>query len=233
MTNTFPATDIAFALGIMALLGSRAPLSLKVLLTAIAVIDDLGAIIIIALFYTDDLSVLSLVLSAVGMVVLIVLNRTGVKKIAPYILTGIFLWVCVLQSGVHATLAGVITGLAIPLKKGDDGQRHETPVLVRQLAEPVEGAGRTGEDRFAIHVTEDVGGELGGRVVAPGPVLLQGLHDDPVEISADRPGQRRRVGVAAPGDIDERVPHRAEADGRPWRLDFLEDSLHLLERRRP
>ncbi|WP_419903045.1 Na+/H+ antiporter NhaA [Kiloniella sp.] len=109
------ATDIAFALGIMALLGNRVPLSLKILLTAIAIFDDLGAIIIIAFFYTAELSLISLALAAVALFGLVVLNRSGVTAKTPYILVGIILWVCVLKSGVHATLAGVAIGFAIPL----------------------------------------------------------------------------------------------------------------------
>ncbi|HET8726171.1 MAG TPA: Na+/H+ antiporter NhaA [Alphaproteobacteria bacterium] len=113
------ATDIAFALGILALLGSRAPLSLKVLLTAIAIIDDLGAIVIIALFYTADLSVGALAFAALAIVVLVALNRLGVTRTTPYVLTGIVLWTLVLKSGVHATLAGVVVALAIPLAPKD------------------------------------------------------------------------------------------------------------------
>lgn len=114
------ATDIAFALGVLALLGKRAPLSLKVLLLAVAIIDDIGAIIIIALFYTAEVSSFSLMLSAVGIVILMLMNRLGVVRVAPYILVGTFLWICVLKSGVHATLAGVIAALSIPLS-GKDG----------------------------------------------------------------------------------------------------------------
>ncbi|MGQ0673543.1 MAG: Na+/H+ antiporter NhaA [Hyphomicrobium sp.] len=109
------ATDIAFAVGVLALIGSRVPPALKVFLLALAIIDDLGAIIIIALFYTVDLSTLALALAAMGLAALALLNLRGVMRIAPYILAGVFVWICVLKSGVHATLAGVATGFAIPL----------------------------------------------------------------------------------------------------------------------
>ena len=114
------ATDIAFALGILALLGTRAPLSLKVFLTAVAIIDDLGAIIIIAIFYTSQLSLASLALAAACLVVLAVLNRMGVTRITAYAIVGLVLWVCVLKSGVHATLAGVALAFAIPLRATDE-----------------------------------------------------------------------------------------------------------------
>lgn len=125
------ATDIAFALGVLALLGKHAPLSLKILLLAIAIIDDIGAIIIIALFYTADVSSFSLILSAVGVAVLILMNRLGVVRVAPYILVGTFLWICVLKSGVHATLAGVLAALAIPLnaKDGTSPLKHLEHIL--------------------------------------------------------------------------------------------------------
>ncbi len=109
------ATDIAFALGILALLGSRAPISLKVLLMAIAIIDDLGAIVIIAVFYTSNLSVEALLVGLAAVAGLVAVNRLKITHPAAYLLLGIALWVCVLKSGVHATLAGVITAFAIPL----------------------------------------------------------------------------------------------------------------------
>ncbi len=113
------ATDIAFALGILSLLGDRVPGTLKVFLTAVAIADDLGAIIIIALFYTADLSVSMLILAIAALALLLALNFFNVTRIAPYVIVGVILWVFVLKSGIHATLAGVTTAFAVPLKSKD------------------------------------------------------------------------------------------------------------------
>ncbi len=113
------ATDIAFALGILSLLGSRVPASLKIFLMALAIIDDLGAIVIIALFYTSDLSTLSISIAAVSLLILFLMNRMDVAIKSAYILVGIVLWVSVLKSGVHATLAGVALAFMIPLSSRD------------------------------------------------------------------------------------------------------------------
>jgi len=109
------ATDIAFAVGVLALLGRHAPPSLKIFLLALAILDDLGAIVVIAAFYTAGLSWLALGLAGLGVAGLAALNLAGVQRLGGYILIGAFLWVCVLKSGVHATLAGVVTAFAIPL----------------------------------------------------------------------------------------------------------------------
>ena len=121
------ATDIAFALGILSLLGNRVPAALKVFLLALAIMDDLGAIIIIAIFYTQDLSVLSLVVAGSALLVLALMNRFGVRKLGLYMLVGVIMWVSVLKSGVHATLAGVLLAFTIPLrfKDGTDGYVHK------------------------------------------------------------------------------------------------------------
>ncbi|WP_414166214.1 Na+/H+ antiporter NhaA [Superficieibacter sp. BNK-5] len=116
------ATDIAFALGVLALLGSRVPISLKIFLSALAVLDDMGAVIIIALFYTGGISAAMLAAAAGIVVLLMVMNRMGVKRLTPYLLAGALLWFFMLQSGVHATIAGILLALFIPLKGKDEQQ---------------------------------------------------------------------------------------------------------------
>ncbi len=125
------ATDIAFAVGVLTVLGTRVPASLKIFLLALAIIDDLGAIIIIALFYTGGLSTLALLVAAVAMVVLLAFNLGGVMRPTAYYIVGVALWLAVLKSGVHATLAGVLCAAFVPLK----GRRGSEPSPLRTLEE--------------------------------------------------------------------------------------------------
>ena len=115
------ATDIAFSLGILSLLGSRVPISLKIFLTALAIIDDLGAILIIAFFYSGDLSLSYLSLILISYIFLLVLNKFGVRKFAPYLLIGAFMWFFTYKSGIHATIAGVLLATSIPHRVKDKG----------------------------------------------------------------------------------------------------------------
>lgn len=131
------ATDIAFALGVLSLLGNRVPPALKVFLLTLAIADDLGAIVIIALFYTTELSVVSLVVASCAIGVLLIMNVRGVRGTAPYLLVGLVLWTAVLKSGVHATLAGVILGLIIPDSSRDANMRSNLAHMQAELHGPV------------------------------------------------------------------------------------------------
>src|SRR5699024_4941914 len=127
------ATDIAFAIGILSLLGSRVPNSLKIFLVSIAIFDDIGAILIIALFYTSDLSLLSLAVAGICLPFLYFLNKRNVTAITPYIFFGIIMWIAVLKSGVHATLAGVLLALFIPMVNTDDPEHSPLEDLEHDL----------------------------------------------------------------------------------------------------
>jgi len=129
------ATDIAFAIGILSLLGSRVPTSLKVFLTALAIIDDLGAIIIIAIFYTTSLSFTNLFIALAIFGMLLVLNRLKVHNLIPYLLGGVAMWYFMLHSGVHATIAGVLLAFAVPF--GDGGEKSPSYILQHFLHKPV------------------------------------------------------------------------------------------------
>jgi len=122
------ATDIAFALGILSLLGNRVPVSLKIFLMALAIIDDLGAIVIIAIFYTSDLSILSITVATLSLLTLIAFNIFGISKKAAYFIVGTVLWISVLKSGVHATLAGVALAFTIPMKAKNENQQPFSPL---------------------------------------------------------------------------------------------------------
>ncbi len=155
------ATDIAFALGVLALLGSRVPVALKVFLLAVAIIDDLAAIIIIAVFYTSELSMTALLISAIGVGGLAALNIAGVTRLAPYILVGVVVWAFLLKSGVHATLAGVATALFIPNLKAKDAAEtlldkteHELKPWVMFAIMPIFAFANAGVALWQLSVTD-------------------------------------------------------------------------------
>jgi NhaA family Na+:H+ antiporter len=129
------ATDIAFAIGILSLLGSRVPVSLKIFLTALAVIDDLGAILVIALFYTKTIAFVNLGISLGIFVLLLIMNRLKVRNLIPYLIGGVFMWYFMLHSGIHSTITGVLLAFAIPF--GDGGEKSTSYILQHVLHKPV------------------------------------------------------------------------------------------------
>lgn len=129
------ATDIAFALGVLSLLGNRIPFSIKIMLTALAIVDDLGSIIVIGLFYSEDISTTFLLIAAGIFGILLLMNKFGVKSIIVYLITGLFLWYFTLKSGIHASISGVLLAFAIPLGKGETDSAAEK--LIHYIHKPV------------------------------------------------------------------------------------------------
>lgn len=171
------ATDIAFALGALALLGSRIPQSLLMFLVALAIVDDLGAVIVIALFYTEQLSYNALIVVGVCVLLLISLNLGGIRRLLPYILVGIVLWIAMLKSGVHATLAGVILAFTMPMKPKYDPDRFLT--LIYDRVEEIKKVYRENENILindALRARVRSLGEGVGLVQAPAQILEHKLH---------------------------------------------------------
>ena len=195
------ATDIAFALGVLSLLGPRVPPSLRIFLLAVAIIDDLGAILIIALFYTGGVSWIALALAALaGSWRSRRFNLTGVTHRAPYILGGIFLWVCVLKSGIHATLAGVVVGIAVPLRTTRAGSplirlEHDLHPWVAFGVLPAFAFANAGVTLAGITIAEllhpvELGVVFGLIIGKPLGVAAFGLGGNPFRVSQIAGGRR-------------------------------------------
>lgn len=171
------ATDIAFALGTLALLGSRVPKNLLVFLVALAIVDDLGAVMVIALFYTEQINISALVTAVVIVVLLVSINRGGVRRTLPYNLLGLLLWLAMLKSGIHATLAGIILAFTIPMQPKYDPARFLSQIkdMVGKIHRAYKNEGniiKNEELRYRVQALED-----GARLVqAPAQVLERKLH---------------------------------------------------------
>jgi NhaA family Na+:H+ antiporter len=206
------ATDIAFALGVLSLLGKRVPVALKALLLSVAIFDDLGAIAIIAVFHTSDFSIVTLAVPAVLVVVLAVLNRAGVRTLPAYLVVGALLWVTILKSGVHATLAGVVVAMFIPLKPR---------VAASAGAEPVEAEPPLRRLEHALHPWVAFGilpifALANAGVPLLGLTLPNALHPVPLGIIAAL-FIGKQVGVLAPCWIATKLRIAALPDGVGWR----------------
>ncbi|MDH3342976.1 MAG: Na+/H+ antiporter NhaA [Gammaproteobacteria bacterium] len=171
------ATDIAFALGALALLGSRVPKKLLTFLVALAIVDDLGAVLVIALFYTETINFSALILAAILLLILITLNLGGIRRTLPYMLIGIMLWIAMLQSGVHATLAGIFLAFTIPMQPKYDADRflchiNEMVAHIKQAYQREDNIIKNDEMRSRVHALEK-GVHL---VQAPAQILEHKMH---------------------------------------------------------
>ncbi len=153
------ATDIAFAIGVLAMLGKRVPIAMKVFLTALAIVDDIGAVLIIAIFYTSELSTISLLYGTVIFIVLIIINAFGIKKPVIFIILGIFLWFAFLKSGVHATVAGVLFAMTIPVKS--KMRKSEFLDKTKPYFEELQLKNDKNEDKVFVKNEQDIFGHIG------------------------------------------------------------------------
>jgi NhaA family Na+:H+ antiporter len=169
------ATDIAFALGILSLLGDRIPLSLKVFLTATAIVDDLGAILVIAIFYTDKLAITPLIISGVIMLILIISNQRGIKRPIVYTTLGVALWLAILKSGLHATLAGVLLAATIPARSKIDPQKFITDSLT--LLESFQNSAPSSDEIFLNQVCVNAISNLEENIAQVEPLIQKWERD--------------------------------------------------------
>jgi NhaA family Na+:H+ antiporter len=204
------ATDIAFALGVLQLMGPRCPVGLKIFLTALAIIDDMGAIIVIALFYTDNLSGPAMLLAAIALAVLVTMNKMRARRLTPYLLVGAVLWLAVLGSGIHATIAGVLLALTIPVRTRMNAA--DFPGVVRELLDDFERLHKVDLDvitnraqQDAIHGLQSASMAVQapllrlehalGQSVAYGILPLFALANAGVSLSAAQPPWAGPVGI--------------------------------------